>query len=254
MRSRLLILVACIALAAGGCSGDGGGEASADGPAAAKSLLRPAPEAEEVLEQFVQAADNGDVDTMWGLLSEESREALGPTLEAFASEHASGFQTGLGSFAGTGYEVVVSAETAGGWGVVAIAGPRRRGDADEYASYGAALRRKEGEWRLELGAPVAIRKIAPPEQTGDSLPRIEVGIEADVPIEEAGLWLDGALLDASVSGEPEDVLMVTTPEKALGAGWHVLVVFGSGGELANAGATPFLVRGDSGPSGDGDAI
>jgi hypothetical protein len=230
-----------VALAAG-CSGsnDAGTEPAAT--SATASLPTEAPEVGEVLERFVAAAGNRDVETMWALLSEASREELGPTVEDFAAEYAEGFQSGLGSFAGSGYQVVLAEETESGWGVAAVAGERERSGEKEYAAYAAAFSNDGSGWRIELGAPLAVRVDSPPAVTSDRAPPIRVAVEGDAPIEEAGVWLDGEPLPATPGGQAGE-LTITGEPRALSPGRHVVVVFGRSGERAVAGAFPFTVEG-----------
>jgi hypothetical protein len=251
----LLPIIAALALVVAGCSGGKEsatapgattGSASQDVPATtAASQLEPAPETAEVLARFVDAAGAGDVKAMWQLLSSTSKARLGPNRRDFRLEKASGFQRGLGSFSGTDYQVVLATETDSGWGVAAIAGERTRGGEEEFAAFGVALRREDGEWKLELGAPLVLRQVTPPRATTDVRPPIEVGIEAEGAVDEAGLWLDGSALPATATGEPNAVRVTATPE-SLAPGWHVLTILGRSGDEAGAGATAFFVEPEQG--------
>ena len=202
----------------------------------------------EALREFVVAAGNGDVDAMWGLLTATSQEQLGPTQEEFADELGADLQRGLGSFAGTGFDTVLSLRTDSGFGVAAIAGARERDGRDEYAAYGTALRREDGAWRVELGGPVELAANAPPRSTTDRRPAIQFEIVAGAPVDEAGVWLDGAPLPANAQSRADAVTVVSRPEAPLAPGWHVLVLFGRAGDAATAGARPFLVEGEEGPA------
>lgn len=241
MRAILLAAVTCLLLLAAGCSGgSGGSEGSTSAPQG--TLPTAAPEVGETLEQFVAAAANRDVEAMWELLSEASRERLGPTIDDFAEEYAEDFQGGLGSFAGSAYGVVLAVETPSGWGVAAIAGERERDGEPEYAAYAAALSSDGSGWRLELGAPLTVRVDSPPALTENRAPPIEVAIESESPIEEAGLWLDGEPFPGTVGGSEREVT-ITGEARALVPGRHVVVVFGRAGENAIAGAYPFTIQG-----------
>ncbi len=180
---------------------------------------------------------------MWQLLSTRSREQLGPTQAAFADEYAGEFQRGVGAFAGTPFETVLSVTTESGWGVAAIAGDRTRNGELEFAAYGAAFREEDGAWRIELGDPVRLANTAPGRTTADPEPNVQVEIAADASVEEAGLWLDGEPLPGTVGGQGDAVTVVATPAAPLASGWHVLVIFGRAGDAATAGATPFQVEG-----------
>ena len=81
----------------------------------------------DALRAFIEAAGAGDTDALWGLLTPVSRKQLGPTRADFARKYGQGFRDGVGTFAGTPYEMVISRRDDGGWGVAAIAGqPRSR--------------------------------------------------------------------------------------------------------------------------------
>jgi hypothetical protein len=234
----LLVLVATFAAVAAGCGSDAEPpttQSAAPGPV-------PAPGAGAALARFVEAAGAGDVDSMWSLLSLPSRQRLGPTEGEFGERYAREFQGGLGSFAGTDYELVLAVELPSGWGVAAIAGDRVRAGEREFASYAAALRQEGSAWRIELGAPVSLRKLRP-EQVAvtDARPVIEMEIEADSDIEEAGLWLDGRSLAGRVTGSGGRVAVSARPSAALAVGRHVIVVFGRSGDLAAAGSAPLRV-------------
>ena len=115
----------CLALGLSACGGGGSGEATTHQQAAGTTTTskpRDDPEVAGALDLFVQAAGRGDAETMWGLLSRQSRSLLGPTLAKFEQEYADGFEDGLGSFATTDYDVVLSQVTPSGWGIAAIAG------------------------------------------------------------------------------------------------------------------------------------
>lgn len=241
-----LVLTACSS------SPDDEPAASTPGSTAAESTAAPNADADvgEALEAFVEAAGRGDVADMWDFLASATKERLGPTEEDFERRYGKDFQTGLGSFAGTDYELVVSASMPSGWGIAAIAGNRVRDEQQEFAAYGAAFRREDG-WKLVLNDPVAIRNLAPPgTTTDDRRPQIGVRITADAAIDEAGLWLDGSPLPADVRAtDGRDIRVEGVSQVELAPGWHVIVAFGRAGDLASAAARPFQVDtpGDGGP-------
>lgn len=252
--ARVRLLAAAAALAAlalaAGCSGGG-----VDGAAPAATATTAPPEqfqadgaVGEALRRFVEAAAAGDADAMWALLSAGSREQLGPTRAEFSEELASDLERGLGSFGGTPYETVLSVTTGSGWGVAAVAGGRVRGGDAEYAAYGAALRLEDGEWRVHLGDPIDIVNNEPGQTTADRRPRVQFELSAEAPVDEAGVWLDGAPLPATAGGTPDAVTIVATPDAPLAPGWHVLVLFGRAGDEATAGATPFEVEAGEDPT------
>lgn len=249
MRTLAAVALAVLALAAG-CSGGPDESAQTTAPATAQGSeqLDEEKAVGEALRRFVDAAAAADADALWGLLSARSREQLGPTQAEFSEELVADLERGLGSFAGSPYETVLSVETESGWGVAAIAGGRIRSGEAEFAAYGAALRLEDGDWRIELGDPVDIVNNEPPQTTDDRQPRVQFEVSADAPVDEAGLWLDGVALPANAAGTADAVTVVATPEQPLAPGWHVLVVFGRAGDDATAGATPFEVEGGADPT------
>jgi hypothetical protein len=248
---RLLSALALAVLAlAAGCSGGGSESAAPAGTATTGQDEQFAEDAAvgEALRDFVDAAAAGDVDAMWALLSAGSREQLGPTEAEFSDEFAPGLERGLGSFGGTPYETVLSVTTRSGWGVAAVSGGRIRSGETEFAAYGAALRLEDGAWKVHLGDPIDIVSNEPAETTAERQPTIQFEVGADAPVDEAGLWLDGAALPATAQGTEEAITLVATPEAPLAPGWHVLVVFALAGDEATAGATPFEVEAGEAPT------
>ena len=242
-RLALAALAAAVALVLAACAGGGESTAGETSQAETSTGLAEDADAAGVLRLFVEAAGRGDAEGMWGLLSERSRERLGPTLDDFARRYAEGFQEGLGSFAGTPYEVVLSDVTPSGWGIAAIAGDRTRAGKREYATYAAALTRQRRGWRLVLGDPVAVELLSPRGQTKEKQPQVRFRVRADAPVEEAGLWLDGAPVPATAGGSGRNVLIAGTPPRLLAPGRHVIVLFGRSGDDATAGASVFVVQG-----------
>jgi hypothetical protein len=244
-----VVVVVVAALSATACGSEDAAETSAGTTAAATPATTEAPPAEtdtptkataamtfdaepgEVLTRFVEAAADEDVATMWRLLSTPTRERLGPTRADFADEYLAGFRDGLGTFAGTDPEVVVSGADGNGWGVAALAGDRVRRGEQEFATYAAALRVEDGEWRLELGAPIRLRYLdrSPPGT-------VDVEIEAGNPIEAAGLWVAGEPTEAVVQGTDLSHFVVHAEQVPTTADRPVGVVFARTGDEAQAGA------------------
>lgn len=180
---------------------------------------------------------------MWGLLSRQSRSLLGPTLAKFEQEYADGFENGLGSFATTDYDVVLSQVTPSGWGIAAIAGTRTHDGKNEFAAYAVPVAQEGGGWRLELGDPIRLELLSPGGKTSESQPEIVFRARAKAPIEEAGVWVDGEPVPGNVNGSGNDIRVTATPGKPLGSGRHVVVAYVSSGESAMAGAAPFRITG-----------
>jgi hypothetical protein len=205
--------------------------ATTDTPTKATAAMTYDAEPGEVLTRFVQAAADEDAAVMWQLLSSPSRERLGPTRAEFADTYVEGFRDGLGTFAGTDPEIVVSGADGQGWGIAAIAGDRVRDGQEEFATYAAALRVEDGEWRLELGAPIALKYLEDsPAGT------VDVEVAADAPIEAAGLWVDGEPARAVVQGTDLSHFVVHAGQVQTTADRPVGVVFARTSEEAQAGA------------------
>jgi hypothetical protein len=130
-----------------------------------------------------------------------------------------------------------------GWGVAAVAGDRERNGAQEYATYAAALRWEGEVWKLELHAPVALKRIEPEgTSTSEAPPRIVLQIEAETAIEEAGLWLDGKPLPADAGGTGgRQIRLEAVPGTELAPGRHTVAVFGRTGDFAAARSTPLTI-------------
>lgn len=216
----------------------------------AESTPGPQPDAAvgDALEAFVKAAGDGDVAGMWNLLAADTKQRLGPSQEDFERRYADGFESGLGSFSGTDYRIVVSATTPSRWGVAAIAGERVREKKTEFAAYAAMLRQEDG-WKIVLDEPVEISSVAPPGKSTDEVrPQVGVRIRANEAIDEAGLWLDGTPVPARVRAASGNDIRVEGPSPVeLSPGWHVVVAFGRAGDAASAAARPLQVDGAGGP-------
>ena len=198
-----------------------------------------APEAGAALTAFVEAAGRGDVEGMWALFSGPTQDRLGPTRSDFEKRVAHDFEEGVGSFAGTSYELVVAAEAGTGWAVAAIAGPRVAEGMPENGAYAVALRAEAGGWRLELGGPVVLTPqipgtgIVPAER-----PELAVDVEVSA-APDALLWLDGVPLPGSalfggLEGSPVSGTFSGRFPGTLAAGPHTVVAFGRAGDEATA--------------------
>ncbi len=270
MRYAIAAMIVAAALAAAGCTG--GGEPGPDtGPGGATAepatteatetaptetaptgtepsetgtstaAADPAGEAAAaVLDAVVEAVGAGNDLVVWDLLTPASQERLGPNYDTFQIGPGRELEEGLGSFAGTPYEVLVASSVADGLAVVAIAGVRESEGLSELAGYAVVLRDEGGGWRIELGGPVLLLPAFP---GSGSLPagvpaEIAVGAEAPAPLDLALLWLDGEPLDAQLGAPGGGTAGTITGRGAgpLAAGPHVLVAFARAGTDAGAGA------------------
>ncbi|MCC6223731.1 MAG: hypothetical protein IT201_09625 [Thermoleophilia bacterium] len=268
MRYAIAAVIVAAALAAAGCTGGGEpgpdaglGEITAEpvttgatgtappetaaagteppgngtGPAAADEAGEAAA---AVLDDVVEAAGAGNYLVIWELLTPASQERLGPGYDTFQIGPGRELEEGLGSFAGTPYEVLVATSVADGVAVVAIAGQREAEGQSELAGYAAVLRDGGSGWKLELGGPVLLSPVVP---GSGSLPagvpaELVVGAEAPAPLEQALLWLDGKPVDAGLSGDSTAPAITGRGAEPLGPGPHVLVAFARAGADAAAGA------------------
>lgn len=193
-----------------------------------------------VLDDVVEAVGSGNYLVVWELLTPASQERLGPNYDTFQIGPGRELEEGLGSFAGTPYEVLVASSVADGIAVVAIAGQREAEGQSGLAGYAAVLRNDGGGWKLELGGPVLLLPAFP---GSGSLPagvpaEIAVGAEAPAPLDLTLLWLDGEPLDAQLGAPGDGTAGTITGRGAepLAAGPHVLVAFARAGTDAGAGA------------------
>ena len=275
MRYAIAAMIVAAALAAAGCTGGGypGPDRGGGGPTAEPvttgatetALTETAPTETEptgtepsetgtstaaadpageaaaaVLADVVEAAGTGNDLVVWDLLTPASQERLGPNYDTFQIGPGRELEEGLGSFAGTPYEVLVASSVADGIAVVAIAGQREAEGQSELAGYAAVLRDDDGGWKLELGGPVLLLPAFP---GSGSLPagvpaEIAVGAEAPAPLDLTLLWLDGEPLDAQLGAPGDGTAGTITGRGAepLAAGPHVLVAFARAGTDAGAGA------------------
>ena len=231
---RRLALLAAVALVVGGC---GGKKAAPAKPAA------PRDPGKQVLDAFVSAAGRGDAKAMWALLSRASQRRLGP-LARFERTTAVELAEGVGSFARSRYEEVVSERVTDSFGVVAIAGVRHVEGTREYNAYATALRLEGRFWRVELGGPVHIRPLGPAPGARE---KTVLQIAGAVSSRRGGagtavLWLDGVTLNPKASGTAGNVTLFANLASPLARGRHNVVVFASGSADASATAWTFSVR------------
>ena len=236
--------VAALALVAAGCAG--GEEASAEKePRAAPPLAATpdaaAPAAGRVLLRFVRAARDGDGVAMWSLLSGATRGTYGRDRGAFVGAAARDLHTLL---RGLRRERLVLARSVGRrWAVAAVAGVRTVDDEKDDFSYGVALAREGGGWRIELGG--AVISGLEPEPAQDVDPRAEVAADVSVaePLRAFRLWVDGAPLRPKLEDAgPFRASFVVRPPAPLAPGRHDAVAFAATDTTAVAVAWPFSVE------------
>jgi hypothetical protein len=259
-RAAVLALLALLALLLGACSGDDGSEETTAAPPAATAPGATAPqppppppvdggvadeEPGEVLLRFVRAAEKGDAETMWSLLTEPTQASIGPTFDDFRGDAANTLQAGLGTLAPTA-KVVLSRKLDDDWAVAAIAGVQEDdgGELDPYA-YGAALLPENGKLKLELGGVVITGyKPAPTARIDEAQPTIAANAGAGGDLQDVRMWLDGEPFPAQ-RGENDTPFTATLrgePAQPLAPGRHDVVVFAATADTATASAWSFTVE------------
>jgi hypothetical protein len=222
----LVLLLACVALV--GCGGD---EKSAGGSAQTTTVPDPG---RDVLEAIIAASAEDDIETIWNLLSEQSRRRHGPTLEEFEQSAAlRDLRRELAPFAKGELPIEVSENVAHGFGVVALARGRQ--------AFATPLRREGELWRLELPGPMRIEVLGPDPGTKGEFVN-QIGVETHGPRSGSGiglLYLDGVTLDAKSFSGPRSSTIFANFAQTLEPGIHTVVAYGSSGPNAAAKAWTF---------------
>ena len=197
------------ALLAGGCDGDDKQAAPA-----------PADPGRQVMEAFVAAAADGDVETAWELLSQPSQRRAGPTLAEYEAKTFPELRRTLAPFATGKLPVEVSERIDDQFGVVALSRGR-----DAYAT---PLRLEGDVWRVELPGPARIEVLGPPPDSRGKFVQ-QIGVEKHGPggAGVAVLYLDGVTLDAKTSSSSKGATIFANFTNPLEPGLHTAVAFTS---------------------------
>ena len=255
--SVALLLLAALAFVFPGCGGNDDDDADA-GPttsaiptqtgtdaAPAELQTTPFPTAGQTLVQFVRAASRVDVLRMWGMMTEESRVGLGPTVGDFESSSAQELSKGLGALAnGKGFKVVFSEKIGDKYAVAAVASDANvEGVGRQYYAYGAALKPEGGRWKISLGA-IGLFDLKPaPVSKQRPTPTVGVSVQSLGALTHAGLWLDGTPLKETGAVDQEgNVSLTAKPAQPLQPGRHVVVGFAAAADTASALAWTFSVE------------
>lgn len=257
-RSLVLLLLSALLVVLAGCGGnDNDGDADA-GPttsriptqtgadvAPAELQTTPFPTAGETLVQFVRAASRLDVLRMWGMMTEESRVGLGPTVGDFESSSAQELSKGLGALAkGKGFKVVFSEKIGDKYAVSAVASEADvEGVGRQYYAYGAALKPEGGRWKISLGS-IGLFDLKPaPVSKQKPTPTLGVSVQSLGAITHAGLWLNGTPLKETGTVDQEgNVSLTAKPAQPLRPGRHVVIGFAAAADTASALAWTFSVE------------
>ena len=141
-----------------------------------------------------------------------------------------------------GARVVLSRRVSTRWGVAALAGERIVDGKREPYSYGAALVRERGRWRVDLGGVVfaALEPEPAAEVSGGS--RVRARAEAGGRVRILLLWVDGRPVAADADGLTPFSAEAKGTLYALEPGRHDAIAFAATASEAGAVAWPFVVR------------
>jgi hypothetical protein len=182
--------------------------------------------------RFVQAASRGDTDRMRALMSADTRTAFGPGGAADIARQLSGFEEA---------RIVLSRALDEHWAVAAVAG---RSEDGEPAAWGAALRRENGRWRVELGGVFFTRLRPTPGSDAETEPEIRLEAQAGGEVDDVRLWLGRReLVTHAFRRQPFTREVWGRLRDSLPEGRYTLVAFATSGGTAGAIAWPFEVDG-----------
>lgn len=253
LRNSLFVLVAALVLV--GCGGDGGSSGTtsdpddlvvdtqeAGGPDWVKSNSDPAPGRAAM--GFVGSAIAKDYRSMWDALSKETQARIAPDYQTFAKGVAKDFAASVGAFVREETNVVTSVTTGPRMGVASVAGPRidPASKKKEFETFGAALVKQDGDWKLELFGPIVLTLVIPEERIALSKPRVAVSAEAGAPILEVGVWIDGKQYPSPTEGaSPTQMTIFAEAEEEFEPGDHTVMAFASVGNTAVATSWTFII-------------
>jgi hypothetical protein len=200
----VLILAALLATAFAGCGGD-----------EQKEAATPPDPGREVMQALVKAADAGDAETAWDLLSQPSQRREGP-FEEFERTTFPELRRTLAPFAKAPLPVEVSENIDGEFGLVALS-------------------------RVELPGPVKIEVLGPPPGSRGKFAD-QIGVEKIGPggAGIAVLYLDGVTLDPRTSSSADSATIFANFANPLKPGLHTAVAFTSAAGEAGARAWTFF--------------
>jgi hypothetical protein len=257
VRTPIYLLVALVlAFAAAGCMGDDktGGTTTNDpddlvidtqeegGPEWAKSIPDAAPG--EVLEAFVQASIKKDYKGMWDTLSTATQGRVARSYQEFAKDVGKDFAASVGGFVSGKYRIVNSFRTNDTTAVASIAGERVDPASKQAAfeTFGTALMKQKGEWKLEIFGPIVLTLVIPEARIALSRPRVAVSAEAGAPILEVGVWIDGKKYASPTEGaSPTQMTIFAEADEEYAPGDHTVMAYASVGDTAVATAWTFII-------------
>jgi hypothetical protein len=246
----LLFASACLLVAAG-CGGQKEQVASTDlvidtnqagGPDYVASVEDPAPG--QALLGFVEAAQRKDAKAMWDSLSTASKQRVGGTFAVFKEQAAPDFIDSVGAFVPGGYDVVTSARVGKSLAVASIAGDRKppEGGKIEYETFGAAMYRQRGKWRLEIFGPGQLTLLVPEERTPQSHVSAAVDVEVGQPVIRVGMFFDGKQYPSPTEGpSPTEMTIFSEPDDDFEDGNHTVMALVDLGDTAIATSWTFIV-------------
>jgi hypothetical protein len=230
------LLIVLVVLLAGCGSGSKSAQTGAQTTTAPPATISSGDPGTDAVEAFVAAAAAGNTQAIWGMLSTESRQRLGPTIAEFERGAGGQLTRRVGSFRDV--KVIVSERVTPEFGVVAIDG-RRNGIRSVYA---VPLRLAGTEWKLELGGPVEVHPIGPDPGAREAIvAQIAAAVTGPAGTGTAVMYLDGHSENPTVAGTASNATMYVNFEPALDVGRHTVVVFASDDRNVAAAAWTFTV-------------
>lgn len=251
MRLVLPLAIACLLVT--GCGGNKQPEQAAStdlvvdsnqpgGPDYVKSVDDPAPG--KAILAFVDAAHRNDPKAMWDTLTTASQQRVGGTYAVFKAKVATDFIDSVGAFVAGRYKVVTSARIDDDFAVASVAGDRKppEGGRIEYETFGAALYKQQGEWRLEIFGPGSLTLLVPEERTPQA--HVSAAVDADVgqPVLRVGMWFDGKQYASPTEGpSPTEMTIFSEPGGKFANGNHTVMALVDLGGTALATSWTFIV-------------
>lgn len=202
-RAAPLCAVAVTAALAAGCGGGSGKKPAAD-------------PGRGFVDRLVRAAADRDAARLWELMTDPTKQKLGPTISAFARREAPVLERQLAPFRHGAYRTVVSELVTGSRGIVAI--------ANDSAAFAVAVSRSgSGSLHATLGSPMTVEVLGPKPGSHGTVGQVAVRVRnAGGPL-SSDLWLDGQKLPGNASGTPADATVYANLRSKLDPGVHVAV-------------------------------
>jgi hypothetical protein len=238
---RRISLLAVVVLAAGCGRGHSTQQTTAPVTTASPVTTTSSDPGRDAVDIFVAAARSGSARALWGLLSGETQQRLGPTLEQVRRGAARRLAAEVGTF--SAFRVIVSERVTPEFGVVAIDGFRLVRGSRTRTVYAVVLRLEESRWKVELGGPVRVRPIGPdPNAREQVVAQVAAAVEGPGGAGTAVMYVDGQTENPHVARTATNSTLYANFEPALDPGRHTVVVFAADGREASATGWAFTVE------------